>query len=86
MKNGWIWRKIEKPCFENFSRVTILDLALTEDEESPWFLEGRNSKYKNGFFNIDSIDQEFSRSIFIFEIGWEEIEILQIEYFGQPQN
>ena len=47
IENGWIRWKNENPCFENFSRVTVLDLAIKEDEESPWFLEVWNSKYKN---------------------------------------
>ena len=61
----------------------VLNLAIKEDEESPWFLEGKNSKSRNGFFPIDSIDQDIFGSIFRFEIGWEETEILQFGDFGR---
>ena len=64
----------------------ILDLSLMEDEESPLFSERRSSKYQNEFFIIDSVDQDFSRPICGFEIGWVETKIIQFEDFGQPQN
>ena len=38
-ENGWIWWENENPSFKNFSKVTVLDLALREDEESPWLIE-----------------------------------------------
>ena len=49
--NGWIWWKNENPCFENFSGVTVLILAIMEDEESPWFLEVWNSKSQKWVFH-----------------------------------
>ena len=60
----------------------VLDLAIREDEESPWFPKVWNSKYQNGFFTIDSVDREISKSIFIFEIGWVETKLFQFEDFG----
>ena len=72
-----------KPNFEIFSEVTLLNLGLGEDEESPWFPEGKNIKYQNGFFTIDSVDREIFRSILRFEIGWEETDILQFVDFGR---
>ena len=72
-----------KPMFQNFSEVTVLDLDIREVEEATLFLEVWTSKYQNGFFTIDSIDRELSGSIFRFEIGWAETEILQFEDFGR---
>ena len=83
MENGWIWWKNENPCFKIFFGVTLLDLGLKKDEESLWFPKGKNSKYKNGFFTIDSVDRELSGSIFRFGIGWAETEISQIVNFGR---
>ena len=81
MKNGWIRWKNENPCFKNFFGVTTFDLALGEDEESPWVSEGRNLKSQNGFFTIDSSRSEFSGSILRFENSRAQTKILQFEGF-----
>ena len=60
--------KNENMCFKIFSEVTLLDLGLEEDEESPLFMEGKTEKLKMVFFTIDSVNQEISISIFRFEI------------------
>ena len=73
----------EKMKTKNFSGVRVLDLSIKVDEESPWFLEGRNLISQNGFLTIDLVDWDISGSIFIFEIGWAETEILQSEDFGR---
>lgn len=36
-ENRKFWWKIENPWFENVAKVTVLSLALGEDEESQWF-------------------------------------------------
>ena len=54
-----------------------LNLALGEDEESQWIPEVWNSKYKNGFFTMNCLDQDIFGSIFGFEIGWAETKIMQ---------
>ena len=83
IENGWVWWKNENPCFENFSEVTVFNLAIKEDEESPWFLEVWKWKHQNRFFTIDFVYQDLFESIFIFENGWAETEILQSGDFGQ---
>ena len=81
-ENGGIRWKNENPCFENFSGVTVLNLAIKEDYESLWFSKVLNSKYKNGFLTIHFVHRDISRSLSIFEIRWEETEILQFGDFG----
>ena len=44
---------------------------------------GEKIKIKNGFFTIYSVDRDIFKSIFKFEIGWAETEILKFEDFGQ---
>ena len=61
--------KNENPCFENFSEVPSQKLALGEVEESQRFLEVKQSKYKNGFFTMSSLDLKLSETIFGFPIG-----------------
>ena len=63
-----------------------LSVALGEDEESQWILEVWNKKYQNGFFTMDSLDQELFRSIFGFDIGRVETKIMQFVDFGRQPN
>lgn len=79
MKNRSKWQKNENPCFKNLFEVMVLDLCIKEGEESPFFSEGINEKYQNGFFTIDSYGWEIYGFILRFEIGWEKIELLQFK-------
>ena len=71
-----------KPCLKNFSEVTSQKLALGKVEESQGFSAVKNSKYKNGFFTMYSLNLKLSRTIFSFPIGWAETKIFGFEDFG----
>ena len=76
---GW---KNENPCFENFSGVPGQKLPLRGGEESQVFIDMKHSKYKNGFFNMSSLDLKLSKTIFSFPIGWAKAKIFEYEDFG----
>lgn len=57
MKDGLRFNKNENLCFENLSGVMVLNLSIREYGELPLCLNGRNEKYQNRLFIIDSHDQ-----------------------------
>ena len=61
-------------------------LALGEVEESQGFMEVKHSKYQNGFLTMYSLGQDFSDTIFSFQIRWVETKLLWFEDFGQQPN
>ena len=54
---------------QNFLRVTSQKLALGEVEGSQEFPEVKQSKCKNCFLTMDSLNRDISNIIFNFQIG-----------------
>jgi len=67
-ENGILGLKNENPCFKNFSGVSGSWFYLGGGEESQGFTEVENSKYKNYFFTMYSLDLKLSGTIFSFPI------------------
>ena len=56
------------------SRASVMSSGKMKSHNR--FQRCKNKNLKMGFFMTDSLDREISGSIFRFEIGWEETEIL----------
>ena len=81
-ENGWIQWKM-KPMFQTF----LEGHGPQSSHQGRWrvtlIFGGVKIKYENGVFTMNSVDRELSGSIFIFEVGLAETELLQFKDFGR---